>query len=78
MMTLGSRSHVGVAETKDVIRLAVSANRAVADLEGRNDLGVVRFEDPRARWNIAFCNASVPDGMRAAQYHRQGRMPDPG
>ena len=42
------------------------------------DLGVVRFEDPRVRWNIAFCNASVPDSMRVVQYHRRGRMPHTG
>jgi hypothetical protein len=41
MIALGSRSHFGVAETNDVIRLAISTNRPVAALEWQSNMSMI-------------------------------------
>jgi hypothetical protein len=34
------------------------------------DLSLIRFDDPELRWDIAFEEKPVPQGMRQEQYHR--------
>jgi hypothetical protein len=34
------------------------------------DLNLVRFEDPKRRFEVAFCGKEIPDNMRVEQYHR--------
>ena len=34
------------------------------------DVGLVRFEDPRLRWEVTFLNKPCPKTMRTVQYHR--------
>ncbi len=34
------------------------------------DLNLVRFEDPRKRFGVAFCRQPLPKSMRVEQYHR--------
>ena len=34
------------------------------------DLSLVRFENPRQRWRIAFRDVPVPQNMRRVQYHQ--------
>ena len=34
------------------------------------DVSLVRFGDPKKRFGVAYCDKSVPKGMRMEQYHR--------
>jgi len=37
------------------------------------DRGLVQFGDPRVRWDVAFREAPIPEGLRIEQYHRLGK-----
>lgn len=34
------------------------------------DMGLIRFENPRLRWEVAFQDKPLPDDIREVQYHR--------